>query len=488
MSLFGLAAFDILHSHASFVERPTAPAAPKDGRSCPFAPAGPGPVPDDIGERLRFAGLDEDGRSLLRECASVVAEKLPAILDEFYRHLLSFPEMARLFPTQAVIARARQMQISHWALITTGRFDESYARSVQRIGEVHCRLGVEPRWYIGGYNFIVTRLITNVARDRSRLRLHGAHYHRKLAAAFAQAALLDMDLAISVYLVAARRNRRETLENLAARFEQAVASVVRLLTDAATDVEHLARSLAGSSVETLHKADAAMACSLDAAANIERVAAATDALTESLKSVATQIAVSSTISARAVEEAQQITLQVGDLTRAVDRIGGIVDVIREIAGRTRLLALNATIEAARGGELNRGFAVVASEIKLLALQTAEATVEIDAQIGSIRDFSRHVADAVAGIRQTIDEMNRIGTAISGAIDGQREATQHTAHNLQQAWLGSAEVSNIVMGVTRQASDSSRASAAAVEATTDLARQAQHMTAEVERFLETVRAA
>lgn len=443
---------------------------------------------EDIAERLRFAGIDDDDRALLREFRPAVAEKLPGILDEFYDHIRMFPDVARLFPSRAVILRAREMQIAHWALITAGAFDGAYARSVRRIGEVHCRLGLEPRWYIGGYNFIVTRLITVAVRDGWLWRKGSASRQRRAAAAFSRAALLDMDLAISVYLDAARRNRRETLEGLAVGFEQAVASVVRSLTGAASDLQSLAHSLVGSASETMHQADAALASSLEATKNIEVVAAATDELAESLKGIGGRIASSSGISARAVGEAQQITVQVSELTHSVDRIGGIIDVIREIAGRTKLLALNASIEAARAGETSRGFSVVAGEIKMLAVQTAEATAEIDSQIGAIREATRYVAAAVGGIRQTIQEMTKIGSVIAGAIGEQAEATRQTACNLQQAWQDSAEVANSIVGVTRQASISSRASGAALSATTDLAHQAGALMVEVEQFRETVGAA
>ena len=85
-------------------------------------------------------------------------------------------------------------------------------------------------------------------------------------------------------------------------------------------------------------------------------------------------------------------------------------------------------------------------------------------------------------------MTKIGSVIAGAIGEQAEATRQTACNLQQAWQDSAEVANSIVGVTRQASISSRASGAALSATTDLAHQTGALMVEVEQFLETVGAA
>lgn len=437
--------------------------------------------PVDLAERLRFAGIDDEVRGLLRSYRSVISAELPGILDAFYEHVRAFPEVAGMFPDASAFGHARDMQVAHWALIATGNFDAHYTASVRRMGEVHCGLGLEPHWYIGGYSFITGRLLAAVSGERGLARLFGGQ-GAKAAVALNKAAMLDMDLAISVYFEAARRNCRETLAGLAAGFEEAVVTVVRSVNSAANDLRSSAWSLATASTETMHQADAASVGSLDATRSIEAVTSATEQLAGSLKDVGQKIEVSSATAERALVEAEQITTQVGGLIGAMDRIGGIAETIREIADSTTLLALNATIESARANEAGRGFSVIASEIKQLAVQTTNATVEINSQIVSIRDFSHYVSSAVSGIQKTIQEMNEIKLEITRAIEAQGVATHRTVNNLQQAWQTSAEVANTIGTVTQRAAASNAASAGILSATIELVQYADTLSTEVDQFL------
>jgi methyl-accepting chemotaxis protein len=197
---------------------------------------------------------------------------------------------------------------------------------------------------------------------------------------------------------------------------------------------------------------------------------------------------SSQISERAVGEAGRTDRAVSGLTDAAQQIGKVVELINTIAGQTNLLALNATIEAARAGEAGRGFAVVASEVKALANQTGKATEEIGSQIARMRNVTSEVADAIRGIGLTIAEIREIAASIASAVEQQGTATQDIARNVQQAATSTHEVSSQIGQVTDATRQTGAAAGGVESAATELFQQSDRLRADVDRFLQAVKAA
>jgi methyl-accepting chemotaxis protein len=115
------------------------------------------------------------------------------------------------------------------------------------------------------------------------------------------------------------------------------------------------------------------------------------------------------------------------------KIGGIVQVIKEIADQTNLLALNAAIEAARAGEQGRGFAVVADEVRKLAERTAKATDEIATLIAEIQ----------SGIGGTVTAMQQANQQASVSLD----LVGRTETALRRIDAGSQEVASNVQSIS-----------------------------------------
>jgi methyl-accepting chemotaxis protein len=444
---------------------------------------------DALQTRLDFIGINDEIRAHLRELRPLIAEVLPGILDGFYATVGRFPDTSRFFRNKDHMRHAKDAQLKHWDLIASASFDNSYVESVTRVGKAHHRLGLEPRWYIGGYNFVVGGLLKVIeeriptggfgkaARERREKKA-------KMLVAVTTAALLDMDFAISVYLESGLRAKQEEIDRLSASFR----SIIDTVGAASTELEATASSLSGTAKSTTELTAVVTNASETASANVQAVAAATEELSGSVNEIARQVQESNRIASEAVEQARKTDSRIIALSQAAAKIGDVVKLITAVAEQTNLLALNATIEAARAGESGKGFAVVAQEVKALAGQTGKATDEIRMQIATMQEATQESVAAIKEIGTTIARISEISSTIAAAVEEQGAATQEIASNVQQAAQGTARVATSIVDVNKGAVETGSASDQLLSSAKSLAVESTHLKEALDSFVASVRAA
>ena len=401
-------------------------------------------------QRLDFIGLDAKSLATLRGLQSFVAGAIGPALDVFYGKVRETPEVKRFFKDDGHMSGAQSRQARHWAVITEGQFGDEYAAGVRAIGETHARLGLEPRWYIGGYAVVLEQLVhATVAKQWPTLKRRSKPEDMAEAiSALVKATLVDMDLAISIYLEALEEQRqkaeaaRHEVEEQQNSAMQALASALgqladgdltRLLheplapqfetvkSDYNTAVEKLRAAIVevanatggiGSGADEISSASDDLSRRTEQqAASLEQTAAALHELTESVRKAATGARETATMvdaakgeAMRSGEVVDRAVAAMGEIDGSSKQIGQIIGVIDEIAFQTNLLALNAGVEAARAGEAGRGFAVVASEVRALAQRSSEAAKEIR---NLITQSAEQVESGVALVAETGDALRRI---------------------------------------------------------------------------------
>jgi len=444
-------------------------------------------MPDtyDIQDRLAFAEVDQHTRDTLRAFLPVLQRELPAILAEFYQHIRKFPALAAMFQGQTAMDRARSAQSDHWVRLFGGKFDDEYVTSVRRVGLMHNRIGLDPRWYIAGYSFVLSRLYKVASRvNASRLAPAAAQLRTgQLIAALNRAAMIDMDLAISIYLEENRASfNRRLIAEISGDFEAKIDPLVQGLTAQSESLTESAVLMSAAAEEATAQSESVTEAAARTSTNVQAVATATSQLHASIKEISRQVTQSSSMTRSAVSATEEANRTMDTLAAAAERISDVTRLISEIASQTNLLALNATIEAARAGEAGRGFAVVASEVKSLATQTAKATESISTQIATMQSETLEAAGKIKGINDTVLTISGIATAIAAAVEEQESATQEISRSIRDTAQGTEEVSANIVGVRQAAADTARVAERVQTTSQQLQSQADDLERDVHAFL------
>ncbi|WP_169400873.1 protoglobin domain-containing protein [Thalassobaculum salexigens] len=151
---------------------------------------------ENVQSRLRLEAIDDYTRERLKIFQPKIADEMSAILSDFYRHMMQFPQ-TRKYLQNSDINALKSRQIQHWERLFSAEFDRPYIASAARIGLVHHAIGLPLHLYLSGYNRVLCDLTTLAIRHHS-----GSLSASDTVNAIIKVVSLDMDIAISCYFLA----------------------------------------------------------------------------------------------------------------------------------------------------------------------------------------------------------------------------------------------------------------------------------------------
>jgi methyl-accepting chemotaxis protein len=428
----------------------------------------------ELATRLDFVGYTADKRAILADARDTIQAALAPALDRLYTQIAAHPETATMFSGPSHITKAKQLQADHWAHLSGAAFDADYVDRVKRIGARHARIGLTPQWYIGSYAIILDSMIESFAAMESGPRLPFGR--RKPDPRFDQlraivtAALIDLEMSVSIYFEQEQAGRARAMEALQER-EKALASLLAAINETVDAIKTGSQEIAQASGDLARRTEAN-------AASLAETAASVQEMDQRLKATAQSASrtVERADGAKAtVDTGRTITEQaVAAMERVSESAKGIDNVIEgldKIAFQTRVLAMNAAVEAGRAGEAGRGFAVVADLVSALAMRAEEEAgrardqltatqADIVAAVGMVEKVDgalSNIAGDVATVNELVsgmasDNQTQAGaiSEVSSTIGEMDRATQQNAAMVEQTSAAAQNLAREVDKLARQA--------------------------------------
>jgi len=255
-----------------------------------------------------------------------------------------------------------------------------------------------------------------------------------------------------------------SVQKLAGSLRTIVNDVMQSANGISSQAQHMDKAAEHLSEQTARQSDQAMrvsATTQEMSASVAEINRATQETATSANNTRQIIIQNEANMAASLDSTQRIVEVVGearatlnDLNTAVERIGSMTTVIKEIADQTNLLALNAAIEAARAGEAGRGFAVVADEVRKLAERTTSSTLDITNNVTNIRLVTQatlmtmeSAAEEVERGTASIEASNQSLKEVLLAAETTVTMTGRIADALRQQSSSSDEVSKTITQMT-----------------------------------------
>jgi len=163
---------------------------------------------EEAGRRKAFLEFGPDDAAALLALKDLARKYADPVIEDLYRHFLSFDETSAFFRDPKVLDRVKRLQKEYFLRLTEGDYGREYVADRLRIGTVHEHINLAPKWYLGAYSFylraVAARMLEAFSHDPARAF--------RIFLSLMKLVFLDIGLAVDTYIFARESTMRAQQE------------------------------------------------------------------------------------------------------------------------------------------------------------------------------------------------------------------------------------------------------------------------------------
>ncbi|WP_442600466.1 protoglobin domain-containing protein [Paenibacillus sp. KN14-4R] len=332
--------------------------------------------------QMKMIDFTVEDLKILKAIQPLVVEHVDEVVNSFYTTILEIPELKHTITSNSTVERLRGTLRLHLIELFEGKIDTEFIEKRQRIANVHQRIGLEPKWYMGAFQNLQNTFLSIIIRYIS-----DQQESMVISKSLTKLLNFEQQLVLEAYEKKNLQEKeshydqiKELLKSKIGIISQELAALAEQTSTSTLELIETSNYVNQSFLQSANKSKESQNFALSGQGKINELEMRIYAIHNSSKLM------------------EKTIIQLKDSSQQIRKV---IKIVEEIAGQTKLLSLNAAIEAARAGAHGAGFGVVANEVKKLSEDSNSALYQINQLIEQSNLFTQQVVQSIEEVQSLV---------------------------------------------------------------------------------------